>query len=372
MRSREVGREAAMLQIRDQLSARQDDIQAMVSRLSGTVDYLGMVRRVRADMRRLLPPAARVIVISKGDPDLLDVEGQHAWHFPQDEQGDYAGHYPAESGEAIAHLEALRARGGRFLVIPSSAFWWLEHYAGLAHHLDTNYQKIWKSADCQIYELEGRIGRTAPSMERPPSPSRVLSPSSWRTGRAIDPGDGQMVRPIASRGRWIALAAGDEPPAVDHSDAGPTRPGARLHPGDLRHARAGSGEHRSRTSAGQGLGLVEGRHRGRQGLRRRPSPGGGRVRHCALRRRGGASRVPECPPLRLRRQDRPRGAGGRRALPGRSRPEPRRLRDGAEPLVPTRPRCQARSKGSQCGIPGLAGPADPVRVGPGPDADRRG
>ena len=126
----------------------------MVSRLSGTVDYLGMVRRVRADMRRLLPPAARVIVISKGDPDLLDVEGQHARHFPQDDWGNYAGHYPAESGEAIAQLEALRARGGRFLVIPSSAFWWLEHYTDLAHHLDTNYQRIWKSADCQIYGLE--------------------------------------------------------------------------------------------------------------------------------------------------------------------------------------------------------------------------
>ena len=164
MGSREGGREAAMLQIRDQLSARQDDIQAMVSRLGGTVDYLGMVRRVRADMRRLLPPAARVIVISKGDPDLLDVEGQDAWHFPQDDRGDYAGHYPAESGEAIAHLEALRARGGRFLVIPSSASWWLEHYAGLAHHLDTNYQKIWKSADCQIYELD------RPDQSRRPEP----------------------------------------------------------------------------------------------------------------------------------------------------------------------------------------------------------
>ena len=164
MGSREGGREDTMLQIRDLLSARQDDIRAMVSRLSGTVDYLGMVRRVRADMRRLLPPAARVIVISKGDPDLLDVEGQHARHFPQDDRGNYAGHYPAESGEAIAHLEALRARGGRFLVIPSSAFWWLEHYTDLAHHLDTNYQKIWKSADCQIYELEG------PDQSRRPEP----------------------------------------------------------------------------------------------------------------------------------------------------------------------------------------------------------
>ena len=53
-------------------------------------------------------------------------------------------------------------------------------------------------------------------------------------------------------------------------------------------------------------------------------------------------------------------------------PEPRRPRDGADPLVPTRCQCQARSIGSQRGIPGLAGPPEPVRVGPGPDADRRG
>jgi GT2 family glycosyltransferase/glycosyltransferase involved in cell wall biosynthesis len=153
MGSREEGGEGTILRIRDQLSARQDDIQAMVSRLSGTVDYMGMVRRVRADLRSLLPPAARVIVISKGDPSLLDLEGQEGWHFPQDDRGNYAGHYPAESGEAIAHLEALRARGGQFLVIPNSASWWLEHYGGLAHHLDTNYQRIWKNDDCQIYEL---------------------------------------------------------------------------------------------------------------------------------------------------------------------------------------------------------------------------
>ena len=120
-------------------------------------------------MRRLLPPAARVIVISKGDPDLLDVEGQDAWHFPQDDRGHYAGHYPAESGEAIAHLEALRARGGRFLVIPSSASWWLEHYSGLAHHLDANYQRIWKSADCQIYELD------RPDQSRRPEPTSTSS-----------------------------------------------------------------------------------------------------------------------------------------------------------------------------------------------------
>ena len=432
MGSREEGREAAMLQIRDQLSARQDDIQAMVSRLSGTVDYLGMVRRVRADMRRLLPPAARVIVISKGDPDLLDVEGQDAWHFPQDDRGNYAGHYPAESGEAIAHLEALRARGGRFLVIPSSASWWLEHYGDLARHLDTNYQRIWKSADCQIYELGSRITvattraraiadidfASGPARRSAGSDGRGQPPARRGAARRAAPGDGGEPR---------GLGGGPGPTGgtlLARRPAGPG-PASAIDPGD---GPDGATDRRPAARSGSTIG------RGRRTpapslLERRPSitatpappapepgsilatcdmpgpdpvtigPGHLRVRGwalskagiedvrvfvdglpreglaygtCALRRRGGASRVPECPPLRLRRQDRPRGAGGGRALPGRSRPEPRRRRDGADPLVPTRPPCQARSMGSQCGIPGLAGPADPVRVGPGPDADRGG
>jgi O-antigen biosynthesis protein len=180
MGSLEVGREAAMLQIRDLVSGRQDEIQAMVSHLSGTVDYLGMIRRVRADMRRLVPPASRVIVISKGDPDLLDVEGQDVRHFPQDDRGDYAGHYPAESGEAIAHLEALRDRGARFLVIPSSASWWLEHYGDLARHLDASYQRIWKSADCQIYELAG------PDRSRRPEPGPRQTTEARPMLQAVD------------------------------------------------------------------------------------------------------------------------------------------------------------------------------------------
>ena len=165
--SREVDRDSAIREMREQLSKWQDEIQAVVSHLGGTVDYLGMVRRVRAHIRRLLPADAPIIVINKGDPDLLELDGQEGWNFPQDDLGNYAGNYPAESEEAIAHLESLRARGAGFLVIPSSASWWLEHYADLARHLDTRYQRIWKNADCQIYELAGpdRSRRQEP---RPP------------------------------------------------------------------------------------------------------------------------------------------------------------------------------------------------------------
>ncbi len=178
--SRDVNIDCAIRETRERLCARQDEIQATVSRLSGTVDYLGMVRRVRVYIRRLVPPEARVIIISKGDPDLVELEGQQGWHFPQDDLGNYAGHYPTESEEAIIHLEALRARGAGFLVIPRSAFWWLEHYGDLARHLDASYQLIWKSADCQIFELAGR------DRSQRPEPGPRETAEAGQTLQAID------------------------------------------------------------------------------------------------------------------------------------------------------------------------------------------
>ena len=47
------------------------------------------------------------------------------------EDGTYAGHHPADSAEAIAHLEALRAKGAEYIVFPQTALWWLDYYDAL-------------------------------------------------------------------------------------------------------------------------------------------------------------------------------------------------------------------------------------------------
>jgi hypothetical protein len=80
-----------------------------------------------------------VLVISKGDDQLLKFAGRRGWHFPQEDDGTYAGWYPPDSAACIAELERLRARGADFLVIPETARWWLRHYAGFANHLERNY-----------------------------------------------------------------------------------------------------------------------------------------------------------------------------------------------------------------------------------------
>jgi hypothetical protein len=78
------------------------------------------------------------------------------WHFPQTEDGVYAGHHPADSAEAIAHLESLRAKGAGYLLIPKPAFWWLEYYSQFKDHLERQYSpSVRDSETCLVFNLGG-------------------------------------------------------------------------------------------------------------------------------------------------------------------------------------------------------------------------
>ena len=115
--------------------------------------YQRLIAQIRQIVHTRLPSDATLIVISRGDDDLLTLGGQRAWHFPQREDGVYTGYYPADSAAAIAHLERLRTKGGQFLLLPRTAFWWLEYYAEFGQYLDTHYRRIWYDESCLIYEL---------------------------------------------------------------------------------------------------------------------------------------------------------------------------------------------------------------------------
>jgi hypothetical protein len=119
------------------------------------LDYSLLVRHVQEVARAVLPERATVVVVSKGDNELLKLGGERTgWHFPQDESGVYAGYYPADGLAAISHLEDLRTRGAGFLLLPATAFWWLDRYEEFGRHLNDSYRRIWGEG-CIIYELDG-------------------------------------------------------------------------------------------------------------------------------------------------------------------------------------------------------------------------
>lgn len=170
---RQDGLGEALREVRDAVHARSDDVldevhalraaePLLIAAVQGDRDagerqaaYHEAVGRLRHVVRRLLPRDARVLVVSRGDDDLLRLSGRPAGHFPQDPEGGYAGHHPADDEAARAHLGELAAAGWQYLVLPVAAFWWLDHYAGLRAHLERSCATVHRDVDtCAIWALD--------------------------------------------------------------------------------------------------------------------------------------------------------------------------------------------------------------------------
>jgi tetratricopeptide (TPR) repeat protein len=116
--------------------------------------YERLIVRVRQIVAESLPTEATVLVVSKGDDELLKFEGRTAWHFPRTEDGTYAGQHPANSAAAITHLEQLRAKGAEYILFPGTAFWWLEFYEDFRAYLDRHYALTMREGtECIIFDL---------------------------------------------------------------------------------------------------------------------------------------------------------------------------------------------------------------------------
>lgn len=120
------------------------------------IPYATVVRRIAAIAAAVVPPGATVAVVSKGDDTLVELDGLVGWHFPGDAAGGYAGYHPASGAAAVEQLEAARARGARYLLLPRTAYWWLDHYPELAAHLDRRCRRVHRDEHCAVYELSRR------------------------------------------------------------------------------------------------------------------------------------------------------------------------------------------------------------------------
>lgn len=111
-------------------------------------------------------PGARVLVVSRGDDELLRFRNRSGWHFPRGDDGSYAGYHPVSSEDAIEHLKALCEAGARYLLVPAPSFWWRDYYPELFEHLEREATTVCDDDACLIFELE-RIGVS--SDQAPPS-----------------------------------------------------------------------------------------------------------------------------------------------------------------------------------------------------------
>lgn len=118
------------------------------------IAYEELAPRIAGLVEEIAPVGAIVLVVSKGDENLIRFEGRSGWHFPRAASGQYAGHHPIDGAWAVEHLEALRGAGGAYLVLPSTYYWWLDHYPELELQLRGRYERLRCPEEvCRIYRL---------------------------------------------------------------------------------------------------------------------------------------------------------------------------------------------------------------------------
>lgn len=117
-------------------------------------DYLATRTAVVDAVQAVAPSGATVAVVSKGDDAVVDLPERRGWHVPRTADGAYAGHYPASATAAIRMVDDLAREGATHLVVPQWSSWWLDHYEGLATHLDERY-RLASAVDgvCRIWSL---------------------------------------------------------------------------------------------------------------------------------------------------------------------------------------------------------------------------
>ena len=89
-----------------------------------------------------VPLRAPVLVAGKSDPAFTEIYGRRVTNFPQDATGRYPGFALANSQALVAHLEALRCAGNRFLLMPSPSRWMIDDYASFGEHLLNRYRVV--------------------------------------------------------------------------------------------------------------------------------------------------------------------------------------------------------------------------------------
>ena len=116
-------------------------------------EYRELVARIQRVVRYSVPFSDVVIVISRGDEQLVALEARPAWHFPLSERFP-AGYHPANGAEAIGLLEEARIKTtARFLLVPATEFWWFDYYPELRRHLESNYRVSFRNNDCVLFAL---------------------------------------------------------------------------------------------------------------------------------------------------------------------------------------------------------------------------
>lgn len=169
------------------------------SRLSPRPDYRRQVTALTELVRSHIPAGSEVLVISRGDPALVELDPCRGRHFPADPTGTWAGHHPA-LGTAADLLQAQRGTADH-LAIPATARWWFDTYPELVGFL-AGGRCLAEDADAGwVWELPPRTTDTPAAVRPGGSDLLTYRSAAWHARSLVDAlaGDGALVA-VVSRG----------------------------------------------------------------------------------------------------------------------------------------------------------------------------
>jgi glycosyltransferase involved in cell wall biosynthesis len=113
--------------------------------------WLHRMQRTAKQLRAIIPSGAKFLLADENQWGANPLGGRCAVPFTE-KDGCYWGP-PASDAEAVREFERLRSAGAEFMVFGWPAFWWLEHYPSLRHHLTTNFQRRHDDDNLIVFEL---------------------------------------------------------------------------------------------------------------------------------------------------------------------------------------------------------------------------
>jgi glycosyl transferase family WbsX len=124
------------------------------------LEYAERLRKAMEELTALVPPGQTMILVDDGEwgPDV--VADRCVLPFLE-RDGHYWGR-PADAAAAIDALERLRQeQAPAFLVFGWPAFWWLAHYDGLRHRLESTFPCVLQNDRLIAFDLRGQRSSAA-------------------------------------------------------------------------------------------------------------------------------------------------------------------------------------------------------------------
>jgi hypothetical protein len=136
------------------LEARVDALEQRLGALRGdeaeVAEATEAVRRCAGQVAEHVAPGEQLAVASPVELPLSELEGRPLVAFGQPQPGAGPGPRFEHGVAAVASIEAMRANGARFLLLPEVTRPWLERLPELAHHLRARYRVVVDEMDAGV------------------------------------------------------------------------------------------------------------------------------------------------------------------------------------------------------------------------------